>query len=643
MKPLTTAIGSGRSLRFAPPAVFITTLALGLILMANTARPAGVVTNCTEADLRAALAGGGLVTFACDGTITLDNTITNSSAVVLDGAGHQITLSGNSAVRVFLVNSNVTVAVHNLTIANGDSLGGSAILNLGGTVNLTSVSLQANTASLYSMNDDFSPRAGGGAIFNRGGFITATNCRFAGNVAQTPMDIFSSGSPLVNGGAIRNEAGQVTLHGCAFVGNRAAGGAVMFSGTGQNGDPGLGGAIHNSGSVTLDLCRFASNSASGGSASPYPQWTGFSGSEGSGGAIFNVGTLTVDRTSFSDNTATGGSGNWGGAIAGTLDGAPGGSGAGARGGAICNEGSLWITRSTFASNSVTGGSGGAGGNGVQYMDIGGSGGSGGHAGSGLGGAVFNSGGASLVNCTIAFNNGSGGTGGHGGSGAGWRSGASGVGGAGGNGGSGCGGVSGSCSLLNCTVARNRGTAGAGGAGGSGSVGNPIPGAPGANGTAWGGTSGSTLVNTLIASNTPAGGDSFPNPKLGLLTDNGGPTLTMALMPGSPAIDAGITAGAPTTDQRGVTRPQGPGVDLGAFEFQYIPFFTAAHFQAGPNFCLHVAGLPPQQTFTLQCSTNLFTWLDRTNFNADSSGTCEVVDTQSGPGNIRFYRLKSAYP
>lgn len=611
--------------------------------MANTARPAGVVTNCTEADLRAALTGGGLVTFACDGTIPLSSTITNSWDVALDGSGHQITISGNAAVRVFLVHTNVTVTMLHLTIANGASLGGSAILNLGGTVNLTAVSFQANTASLAAMNDDFSLRAGGGAIFNRGGSVQATNCAFADNVAQTPTDIFSSWSPAVAGGAIRNESGSVALHGCTFTGNRAAGGAVMFSGAGQNGDPGFGGAIHNSGTAMLDLCRFASNSASGGSAAPYPQWTGFSGSEGSGGAIWNDGVLTIDRSSFYGNTATGGSGNWGGAIADTLNGAPGGSGAVAGGGAICNGGSLWIARSTLASNSVAGGSGGAGGNGVQYMDIGGNGGRGGHGASGLGGALFNSGAASLINCTIACNTGSGGHGGYGGAGAGWRSGAAGTGGAGGNGGSGFGGVSGACSLLNCTVARNRGTAGDGGAGGAGSVGNPIPGAPGTAGTAWGGTSGSALINTLIASNTPAGSDSFPNPKLGPLADHGGPTLTMALLPGSPAIDAGITAGAPATDQRGVTRPQGPGVDLGAFEYQYIPYFTTAHFQAATNFCLHVSGLPPHQAFTLQTSSNLLNWSECTNFIAAPDGTCELIDSQTSPSAIRFYRLKSAPP
>ena len=40
-----------------------------------------------------------------------------------------------------------------------------------------------------------------------------------------------------------------------------------------------------------------------------------------------------------------------------------------------------------------------------------------------------------------------------------------------------------------------------------------------------------------------------------LGDYGGPTQTMALLPGSPAIDAGTSIGALATDQRGVTRPR----------------------------------------------------------------------------------------
>ena len=52
----------------------------------------------------------------------------------------------------------------------------------------------------------------------------------------------------------------------------------------------------------------------------------------------------------------------------------------------------------------------------------------------------------------------------------------------------------------------------------------------------------------------------------VLADNGGPTLTHALLPGSPAIDAAVGA-CPATDQRGVARPQGAGCDVGSFELE----------------------------------------------------------------------------
>ena len=53
---------------------------------------------------------------------------------------------------------------------------------------------------------------------------------------------------------------------------------------------------------------------------------------------------------------------------------------------------------------------------------------------------------------------------------------------------------------------------------------------------------------------------------GPLADNGGSTETHALLAGSPAIDAADVAACPATDQRGVTRPQGAGCDVGAYEF-----------------------------------------------------------------------------
>jgi len=65
--------------------------------------------------------------------------------------------------------------------------------------------------------------------------------------------------------------------------------------------------------------------------------------------------------------------------------------------------------------------------------------------------------------------------------------------------------------------------------------------------------------------TDAGSLPGVNPLLGPLANNGGPTDTRALLPGSPAIDAGDNATCEPTDQRGVTRPQGPACDIGAYE------------------------------------------------------------------------------
>ncbi|MGE5281851.1 MAG: choice-of-anchor Q domain-containing protein [Chloroflexota bacterium] len=70
-------------------------------------------------------------------------------------------------------------------------------------------------------------------------------------------------------------------------------------------------------------------------------------------------------------------------------------------------------------------------------------------------------------------------------------------------------------------------------------------------------------------------DLIANPLLGALADNGGETETMALTAGSPAIDGGDAARCPATDQRGVSRPQAGGCDIGAFEL--VPEPPAARF------------------------------------------------------------------
>jgi hypothetical protein len=60
-----------------------------------------------------------------------------------------------------------------------------------------------------------------------------------------------------------------------------------------------------------------------------------------------------------------------------------------------------------------------------------------------------------------------------------------------------------------------------------------------------------------------------DPRLGPLLNNGGPTLTYALLAGSPAIDAGDNTGAPEFDQRGPGFPRIVKgiIDIGALEVQ----------------------------------------------------------------------------
>ncbi|NCA70189.1 MAG: IPTL-CTERM sorting domain-containing protein [Sphingobacteriia bacterium] len=63
--------------------------------------------------------------------------------------------------------------------------------------------------------------------------------------------------------------------------------------------------------------------------------------------------------------------------------------------------------------------------------------------------------------------------------------------------------------------------------------------------------------------TPAGNSNGPPELYGCVQ-------THALQSGSPAIDAATAIGAPSTDQRGVSRPQRDGFDIGAFELEREP-------------------------------------------------------------------------
>ena len=351
----------------------------------------------------------------------------------------------------------------------------------------------------------------------------------------------------------------------------------------------------------------------GGCTAPGAGGPAVTGSAGNGGGVFNAGSLVLDAVSVIANAAgSGGSGGQGG---------PGGCGGGAggqgeSGGGVYNGGRLTVFDSTIQGNSAgAGGAGGAGG-------VGGLGGD--------GGGIYNRGRLSVLSSTVYENRaGSGGIGGPGGIG-GQMPGMDGAGGPGGSGG-GVYSTYGRLRVINSTIVDNRaGDGGAGaspaGTGGSGGDGGAVAawaspslidsatlagnavGVGGGGGSPAGGSGAGGTGGTLFAApSTPAGDmrvkntilasgrgracagatssaiaddghdlsyheDGCPgrnaNPRLGSLSDNGGPTHTIALAAGSAAIDriprgSGDCRGA---DQRGVSRPQGRACDIGAYEF-----------------------------------------------------------------------------
>jgi hypothetical protein len=82
-------------------------------------------------------------------------------------------------------------------------------------------------------------------------------------------------------------------------------------------------------------------------------------------------------------------------------------------------------------------------------------------------------------------------------------------------------------------------------------------------------SGMTGITNGVNGNHIGTSTSPINPLLATLGNYGGPTQTLALLPGSPALDAGSNAldGGATTDQRGRPRIVHGTVDIGAFESQ----------------------------------------------------------------------------
>jgi hypothetical protein len=145
----------------------------------------------------------------------------------------------------------------------------------------------------------------------------------------------------------------------------------------------------------------------------------------------------------------------------------------------------------------------------------------------------------------------------------------------------------------------------------------------ANGTADSGsqncasplTSGGYNLDTTTQCGFAGTGDRQSVAKLGALGNNGGATDTLALLPGSPAINGGNPSGCVdfsanpiTTDQRGIHRPQGTRCDIGAFEFR-VPVLTGVPRISGtPQVGQKLTCLLPAVQSPDGPATSAVTWL-----------------------------------
>lgn len=483
-----------------------------------------IVSNCTEAGLREAIANGGLITFSCGAipvTITVTAELLVTQDTTIDGGG-LITISGGHTTRVFHTSNYVFITLQNLTISDGKPLtgnGSGAALYGGWRGGATIINCRFENNDGTSGNTE----TGGGAIFvAAGSTLIIRDSTFIGNRGT-------------QGGAINNLLSSLTVENSQFINNDStAGGTVGY---------GYGGAIYTDGASEHP------NDAIGGQIRiSHSIFRGNIGA-GQGGAVqawvYPPDQVVVSDTTFDSNQVIP---------------RPAGD---AYGGALrLGNGQMTVVNSTFVNNLARD----------------------------QGGAIWIGGDNTTVtlnNTTIANNS---------------AVSANGVNGLGG----GIMMAGGALSVDNSTLANNQ----------AGFMGGGI----------YGGGANIMLRNTIIASNTAGnpwamnlqcskvlidGGNNlqYPDnnptdptrpecttgiqvsdPRLDSLRDNGGPTWTIALLPGSPAIDHGNSATCLPADQRGILRTQGAACDIGAFEVvKHLSLQPAIVFVGDPVFTLAVLG------------------------------------------------------
>jgi probable HAF family extracellular repeat protein len=438
------------------------------------------------------------------------------------------TLNGNSADNAYGANGGGIYSIGTLTVTN-------SILN-----GNQSGGIYAATATVT--DSGISDNTGGGIVISNGGTLSLTNCTISSNNGRGIGSSVPSGS------------GTLTIAGCIISDNLSHGiavdGMVSITDSTISHNAGTGVTEDSPGTLTVTNSTISGNTSGYGGISStgtlivtHSTISGNS-SEDFGGGIKSQGTATVTNSIISGNSAYG------------------------RGGGIDFSGTLTVTNSTISGNSVgyTGYGGGITASGgtliVTNSTISGNVDNGGVAGGIVGGPM------TITDSTISDNIGGG------------------I-----NGGvltvitnstiSGNTGYYGGIFMNAMAVLRNTIIAGNSGPEGSDIGYGSAPLASQGHNLIGDGTGASGFTDTDLV-----GTSSHPlDPKLGPVQDNGGPTQTMALLPDSPAIDAGDNTAEPAFDQRGPGFPRtvNGATDIGAFETQPATTFrVTTTADAGPG-------------------------------------------------------------
>ena len=582
-----------------------------------------------QAILNANAAGGGVIRFSnVSGTISLLTNLPPVTAnLVISGPGPEnLTIAAGAnfyPYYPFLFGAGVTCAVSDIrlrsaTITNHEStvtfdrceLGGGAVRNNGVTVlrhcNFNDVSYlenQRGNLKIYGKGT-----AEPVCLQNTGiGVMEAWNCNIGGVLTFIPTVSVSAGIVRLVNCTVANTTMDLSVF--ADSGQSAFGAGIFVSG----------------GIVSLIGCTIANNSAIG-ADNPFPDGQqGQRGGAGLGAGLFILdGIVGVTNCAILHNRAVGGQGSFGQTRYITGD---GGTAAGA--GIYVKTGLVTIVNSTISGNECHGGPAGGGVGFPGCMPA-----SGGFA-AGVG-VYLESGDVRLIGCTLTQNRAFGGSGreivcpprlifpGRG---------------------SGGGLANGSYQwparilLINSIVADNWGTANV-----TGVIDPPV-----VPSDCYGviSSEGHNLIGVTNESSGWIESDIVNrSAALGPLQDNGGPTLTHALLAGSPAIDAG-TSGGLVTDARGQPRtidhpdipdsPGGDGTDIGALEVDPILRVTEVRPAANEIIVRFTSVSDKSYSVQFKPNINATAWTTLPGIVTGTGGNATFIDDNTEALPMRFYR------